>query len=73
MSSDKGTHIDMVIDARIVESDDLQSNDIFKSIETVDRELGVRISRVIMCTVFESSKTRFSKPLAKGQFSRTGG
>jgi hypothetical protein len=37
MSSDKGTHVDMVIDASIVKSNNLQSNDIFKSIETVDR------------------------------------
>jgi hypothetical protein len=37
MPSNKGTHIDMVSDASIVESDDLQSNDIFKSIETVDQ------------------------------------
>ena len=34
---------------------------------------GIRISRFIMCAVFESSKTQFSKPLAKGQLSRIGG
>ena len=37
MSSDQGTHINMVSNASIVQSDDLHSNDIFKGIEAADR------------------------------------